>query len=118
MAGLRVGDRILSIDGHAITNLNIPVHQPKKAGEIEMYVIQRDQQTFTIPLQVGRYADVPSYLADMVPVQLLSFLIYFLGLILLFFSQPIDFRARLVAIIWVLAGVVIAATGPGYTSCA
>jgi signal transduction histidine kinase len=117
-AGLQVGDRIVTIDGRAITNLNIPVHLPKRAGDIELYVIQRDNQALTIPLQAGSYLDHPGYLANIIPVQLLSFLIYFLGLILLFFSSTSDIRARLVAMVWALAGVALAATGPGYTSCA
>jgi hypothetical protein len=41
-----------------------------------------------------------------------------LGLIILFFSRPVDIRARLVAVVWVLAGVAITTTGPGYISCA
>ena len=78
-AGLKVGDKVVTIDGRAITNLNIPVHQPKKAGEVEVYVVQRDHQTLTIPLQVGSYSEHLNYLADIIPVQLLSLLFYFLG---------------------------------------
>ena len=116
-AGLRVGDIIVTIDGHPIKDLNSPVHQPKKVGDVEVYVIQRDHQTLTIPLKVGSYTDHLDYLANIIPVQLLSLLIYFLGLILLFFSPAADIRARLVAIVWVLAGVAITTTGPGYIGC-
>lgn len=117
-AGLQVGDIVVSIDGRAIKDLNIPVHQPKKPGDVEVYVVQRDHQTLTIPLQVGSYADHLDYLTNIIPVELLSLLIYFLGLALLFFSPPNDIRVRLVAIIWVLAGVAITTSGPGYRSCA
>jgi signal transduction histidine kinase len=117
-AGLRVGDKIVTIDGKRITNLNIPIHQPKKFGESELYVIQRGHQTLTIPVRVGSYGNHLDYLAHIIPVQLLSLLIYFLGLSLLFFSPSSDIRARLIAHTWVLAGVALAATGPGYTSCA
>jgi len=117
-AGLRVGDKIVSIDGRNITNLNIPIHRPKGAGEVELYVVQRDHQVITIPLQVGSYKDHLNYLADSVPYQLLSLLIYLLGFILLFFSPLSDIRPRLIANVWLLAGVGLAATGPGYTSCA
>ncbi len=116
-AGLQVGDKIVTIDGRAITNLNIPIHQPKKAGEVEVYVVERNQQTLTLPLQVGSYIDHLDYLADVIPQMLLSILVYFLGLTLLFFSPTTDIRARLVAMIWVLAGVALAATGPGYIGC-
>ena len=118
IAGLRVGDIVKTIDGREIKNLNIPIHQPKKPGDIEVYVVQRDQQTLTIPLQVGSYADHLDYLVNIIPIELLSLLIYCLGLIILFFSRPADIRARLVAIVWVLAGVAITTTGPGYVSCA
>lgn len=117
-AGLKIGDRIITIDGRTITNLNVPIHQPKKAGEIEMYAVQRGDQSLTIPVQVGRYIDHLDYLVNIVPLQVLSLSIYFLGIILLFFSPTSDIRARLVALVWILAGVAIAATGPGYTSCA
>ena len=116
--GFRWGIWIVTIDGREIKNLNIPIHQPKKAGDIEVYVVQRGHQTLTIPLQVGSYSDHLDYLVDIVPLQLLSLLIYFLGWLLLFFSPPTDIRARLVAIVWVLAGVAITTTGPGYISCA
>jgi hypothetical protein len=61
-AGLQVGDRIMSINGRAITNLNVPIHQPKKAGDVEIYVIQRQEQTLTIPLEVGKFTDHLNYM--------------------------------------------------------
>ena len=110
-AGLQVGDRIVTIDGRAITNLNVPIHLPKQAGDMEVYEVLRDGQTLTIPLQVGSYADHLDYLVEIVPLQLLSLLVYFLGAILLFFSPISDIRARLVALVWMLAGVAVAANG-------
>jgi signal transduction histidine kinase len=117
-AGHQVGDKIITIDGRAITNLNIPIHQLKKTGDVELYVIQREDQTLTIPLQVGTFTDHLDYLVKIIPLQLLSLSIYCLGVVLLFFSSAADIRARLIALVWVLAGLAIAATGPGYTSCA
>ena len=117
-AGLRVGDIVISIDGREIKNLNVPVHQPKKPGDTEVYVVQRGHQTLTIPLQVGSYVDHLDYLSNIIPIELLSVSIYFLGLILLLFSRPTDIRTRLVSVVWMLAGVVITTTQPGYISCA
>lgn len=117
-AGFQVGDRIVTIDGREIVDLNVPIHLAKSTGDIEQYVIQRDNQTLAISLQVGSYWEHPDYLANVIPVQLLSFLFYALGLLLLFFSPTSDIRARLVGITWMLAGIALAATGPGYTSCA
>jgi signal transduction histidine kinase len=116
-AGLSVGDLIISIDDRAITNLNIPIHQPKKPGDLEVYKIERNDQTFTIPVQVGNYLKHLESLIDILPVQLLSLLVCFFGLILLFFSPPSDVRARMIALAWVLVGVALAAVGPGYTGC-
>jgi membrane-associated protease RseP (regulator of RpoE activity) len=67
-AGLRVGDIVKTIDGREIKNLNVPIHQPKKPGDFEVYVVQRDQQTLTITLQVGSYVDHFDYLADIIPL--------------------------------------------------
>jgi len=117
-AGLRVGDKIVTIDGRAITNLNVPVHKAKKSGEIEKYVVERAQETLTIPVRVGSFRDHLDHLGDIVPVQLLSLLICLLGILLLFFSPKTNIRGRLIAIAWVLAGVALAATGPGYSGCA
>jgi two-component system sensor histidine kinase ComP len=117
-AGLQIGDRIVTIDGRVITNLNIPVHLPKRAGEVEQYVIQRNHQTLTIPVQIGSYINHPSYLVDILPLQLLSLIIGLSGLVLLFFSPVYDIRGRLIAIALVLASVILATTGPGYSSCA
>ncbi|MBI4926754.1 MAG: PDZ domain-containing protein, partial [Anaerolineae bacterium] len=117
-AGLRVGDVVLSIDGRPIRNLNMPVHQPKKAGEIEIYTVRRGEVTQTIALQVGRYGEHPDYLLEIVPLQVLSILIFTLGLAILLFSRPENLRARLVGVVWALGGVVITTTGPGYISCA
>ena len=48
-----------------------------------MYVVQRGNETLTISLQVSSYADHLDYLANIIPVELLSLLIYGLGLIIL-----------------------------------
>jgi signal transduction histidine kinase len=116
-AGLMVGDYIISIDGRAITDLNIPVHQPKKPGELEIYQVKRGEEILTIPVQVGSYLDHLDSLIEILPVQLLSLLVCLFGLALLFFSPPSDVHARLVALAWVLVSMALAATGPGYTSC-
>jgi signal transduction histidine kinase len=116
-AGLQVGDRIVTIDGRPITNLNVPVHRPQKTGEVELYVVERASQILTIPVTIGNYLEQPGSLADILPVQVLSLVICLFGLVLLFFSPPSDVRARLISVGWVLAGVILAATGPGYSGC-
>jgi signal transduction histidine kinase len=116
-AGLQVGDRIVTIDGRSITNLNVPVHRPQKTGEVELYVVERASQILTIPVTIGNYLEQPGSLADILPVQVLSLVICLFGLVLLFFSPPSDVRARLISVGWVLAGVALAATGPGYSGC-
>lgn len=116
-AGLQAGDRIVSIDGRSILNLNIPIHQPKKPGDIEVYRVERGSRTLVIPVKVGSYLEQLGSLVEILPIQVLSLLICLFGLALLFFSPPTDVRARLISLGWVQAGVALSATGPGYTGC-
>ncbi len=83
-----------------------------------VYVIERGGATLSIPVRVGSYFQYPNYLLEVLPVQVLSLIITLLGLVLLFFSPASEVRGRLVGIAWVLAGVALTATGPGYWSCA
>jgi signal transduction histidine kinase len=118
ITGLKQGDRIVSIDGRIITNLNSPLHNFKKAGETELYVVERAGQELKFSVVVGDYLRNPAYLLDVVPSQLLSLLIYFLGVLLFLFSAAQDIRARLVGMTWFLSGVLLAVTISGYPSCA
>jgi two-component system sensor histidine kinase ComP len=117
IAGLMVGDQIITIDGRAITDLNIPIHQLKKPGDNEVYVVNRGGRILTIPIQVGNYLFHLDFLIDILPLQLISILVGLVGLVLLFFSSQSDVRSRLIALALALAGVALAATGPGYTGC-
>jgi len=118
VAGLKQGDKIVSIDGREITNFDRPIHNPKRAGETEHYIVERNGQKLEFSVVVGDYLQHPEYLLAVIPGQLLSLLIYALGLILFLFSAAQDIRARLVAMVGLLAGVALAAAGPGYTSAA
>lgn len=118
VAGLKQGDTLISIDGRKITNLNSPLHNSKRAGEIEHYVIKRAGQRLEFSVVIGDYLRYPEYLFDVIPGQLLSLLIYSLGVILFLFSAAQDIRARLIGITWFLSGVLLAVTTSGYPSCA
>ncbi len=118
VAGLKQGDQIITIDERAITNLNSPVHYVKKAGEKETYVIERDGKQLRFSVIVGDYLQRPEYLLDVLPGQLLSLLVYALGLTLFLFSAAQDIRARLVGLTWLLSGVSLALANSGYPSCA
>lgn len=118
VAGLKQGDRIVSVDGRKINNFSSPIHSSKRAGDIELYVVERDGQRLEFSVVVGDYLQHPEYWLDVVPIQLLSLSIYALGLILFLFSMAQDIRARLVGMVGLLAGVILAAAGPGYIACA
>jgi two-component system sensor histidine kinase ComP len=117
IAGLMVGDQIISIDGREIMDLNTPVHQVKKPGDYEVYIVNRGNQIHSIPVQVGNYFLHMNFLASILPLQLVSILVASVGLVLSFFSPQVDARSRLIAQALVLAGVALAATGPGYSGC-
>lgn len=116
VAGLKQGDKIISIDGMGISNLNSPFHNQKIAGEKEIYFVEREGTRLKFSVVVGNYLQHPEYLLAVIPSQLLSFLIYALGLTLLLFSTTQDIRARLVGVVGLLAGTILAAAGPGYIS--
>lgn len=117
VAELKQGDVIVSIDGRPI-NLNIPIHNPKRPGEKEAYDVLRNGQRLQFSLVVGDYLKRPEYLLEVIPIQMLSLLIYAMGLLLFLFSAIQDTRARLVGIVGLIAGVLLASAGPGYISSA
>ncbi|MGC1374652.1 MAG: PDZ domain-containing protein, partial [Anaerolineales bacterium] len=117
VAGLKPGDRLLAIDGRAIANANRPLYTPKNAGDIVQYTVERGgQQLPPFDVVAGDYSQHPEDRLAMLPVGLLSLVVYALGLILFLFSAPQDTRARLVGVLWLLAGLAVAAAGPGYAS--
>ena len=115
-AGLQAGDRLLTVDGQAFTTVNRPLYTHKSAGESVQYVVERGGQRLKFDVIVSDYFQHPEYLLAMLPVSLLSLLVYALGLILFLFSAPQDTRARLVGAVWLLAGLVLAAGGPGWSN--
>ncbi len=115
-AGLKLGDKLLTIDGQAITTLNRPFYIPKSAGETLRYTVERGGEQLTFDVVAGDYFQRPEYLLEMLPFELLSLLVYALGLLLYLFSAPQDTRTRLVGAVWLLAGLALAAGGPGYAN--
>ena len=117
-AGLKPSDKLLTIDGQAIVTFNRPLYTHKSAGESVQYAVERAGQRLP-PFDViaGDYGQRPAaYLLAMLPFNLLSLLVYALGLILFLLSAPQDTRARLVGALWLLAGLALAAAGPGYAN--
>ena len=117
VAGLKEGDRLLAVDGRAIATLNRPFYTHKDAGKSVQYVVERGGQRLPpIDVIAGDYSQHPEYLRPTILMGLLSLVVYALGLILFLFSAPQDTRARLVGAVWLLAGLVVAAAGPGYAN--
>jgi len=115
VAGLKLGDRLLAVDGQTIVTLNRPFYTPKHAGETVHYIVERAGRRLIFDLVAGDYFQHPEYLLVMLPFELLSVLVYFLGLLLCLRSAPQDKRARLVGAVWLFGGLALAA-GPGYAN--
>ena len=114
-AGVRVGDQVLAIDGRPVDRWgNTPMYRPGiRPGETVTYEIRRSQQVLTLPVTVGSYLDNLPVLGTFAGLQLLSLSLWAIGLVLCRFVPPRDVRARLIGLGWLMAGVAVAAGGPG-----
>ncbi len=109
-AGIRVGDRILAIDGKLLDPLRSePRYRPWiKAGDTIHYSVQRANEQLDLPLVVGSYLDDPTLLATYLGIQFLSFGLWGIGLVLVLFVPVDDVRARLLGLGFLLAGLTAA----------
>lgn len=112
-AGIQPGDLILAIDNRPLNpNLSAPRYQSGiRQGNVVVYRLQRGGETIEIPLRIGSYwSDLP-LLASYLGIQLLSFGLWVIGLLLVLFTPPGDARARLLGLGFLLAGAAAAAGG-------
>ncbi len=112
-AGIRVGDRILAIDGKILDPLRV---EPRyrawiKPGEIIYYQVQRDNEQLDIPLVAGNYLDDLTLLGTYLGIQFLSLGLWVIGLVLVLFVPADDVRARLLGLGFLLAGLTAAVGG-------
>ena len=118
-AGVLVGDQILSVDGRPVDRWgNRPLYRSGVGhGDTIVYELRRGQQILTLSITAGSYLDNVPLLGTFVGIQLLSVSLWAIGLVLCLFVPPGDARARLVGLGWLLAGIAMAAGGPGRWSC-
>ncbi len=109
-AGIMAGDRILAIDGRLVGKLGSgPWYRPGLGpGDTVVYKLQRGYQVLTLPMTIGSYLDDPVLLSKFAGLGFFSFSCWAIGLLLCRFVPPYDIRARLVGLMWLLAGVAVA----------
>lgn len=114
-AGALLGDQILAINGHTVDRWGrSPSYPPGvKMGEILTYKIQRGFQTFFLSIPEDSLWQHPSLLWVLIGLLFLSIIFWTVGILICLFVPGDDVRARLIGLLWLVAGVAIAAGGPG-----
>ena len=114
-AGALFGDQILKIDGRSVNKWGLsPSYRPGiQAGDTLIYEIRRANQTLYLPVVVDSLWQHPGFLLTLIGLQFLSIAFWTLGILLCLFVPRDDVRARLVGLLWLFTGVVVAAGGPG-----
>jgi two-component system sensor histidine kinase ComP len=112
-AGVRVGDQILAIDNRPIDPLR---SEPRyragiKAGDTIRYVFERQGEQINLSLTIGSYADNLPLLGSYLGIQILSFGLWAIGLVLTLFALRDDVRARLLSLGFLMAGLTAAVGG-------
>jgi two-component system sensor histidine kinase ComP len=109
-AGVRVGDQVLAIDNKRID----PLHsEPRyragvKAGDTISYEFERQGKQINLSLTIGSYADNLPLLGSYLGIQILSFGLWAIGLVLTLFALRDDVRARLLSLGFLMAGLTAA----------
>jgi hypothetical protein len=114
-AGIRVGDEILSVDGHSTKSPALgPVYGPGLApGDTVTLQIRRGDEILGHSLTLGSYLDNPALLAVGLGVFLFALSIWGIGFVLCLFSPPHSVGPRLIGLCWLLGGMSVATSGPG-----
>jgi len=112
-AGVRIGDQILSIDGRPLDPLR---SEPRysagiKAGDIVHYEVERQGEPIDLSLMIGSYSENLPLLGSYLGVQVLSFVLWLIGLVLTLFPPQEDMRARMLSLGFLLAGLTAAVGG-------
>ncbi len=110
---MQIGDQLLAIDGQIIQpGVNVPRYRPGiRAGDAIHYTVERNGSVFEIMATAGSRTDNLPLLAENLGMQLLSIVLWGIGLIMTIFAPGDDRRARLLSPGFLMAGVAMAAGG-------
>jgi signal transduction histidine kinase len=113
--GVMVGDQILSIDGRPVDRQgNRPAYRLDIGqGDVVIYRVRRGDWIVSLSATMGSYIDNIPLLGAFVGIQILSLCFWIIGVVLCLWVPPCDVRARLVGLGWLMAGIAMAAGGPG-----
>jgi signal transduction histidine kinase len=114
-AGAVLGDLIIRINGKSVDKWGRYPSYPAgvRQGDILEYEIHRGAQILNLHVAVDSIWQHPGFLSVLIGLLLLSVAFWILGILLCLFVPADDVRARLVGLLWLLIGIVVAAGGPG-----
>lgn len=112
-AGVLVGDRLMAIAGKQLNpDRSEPRYPPGlKPGDEVKYDFLRGNEPISLVITIGSYQDNIPLLGSYLGIQLLSFGLWFIGLLLVLFVLSSDVRARLLGLGFLLAGLTAAVGG-------
>lgn len=113
MAGVEIGDRIMAIANMPVDPLRSKPRYPPglKPGDSVEYEFRRGDERVRRVITIGSYLENLHVLGSILGIQLLSFALWVIGLVLALFVPPDDLRARLLSLGFLLAGLTVAVGG-------
>lgn len=112
-AGVEIGDLILAVANNPVDPLRSEPRYPPglKPGDSVGYELQRGDERIELEITIGSYLENLNVLGPILGIQLLSLVLWAIGLVLALFVPPGDMRARLLSLGFLLAGLTAAMGG-------
>jgi len=117
-AGIKINDRLLAVNNLPVTPwLQRPIYPANLSpGETVIYTVERDGKQLEIDAVMESYWSNPTLFLPILGTLALSITFWIIGTLLCLFAPLADFRARLIGLCWLMAGLAAAAGGPGIQS--